>query len=134
MNERIETTWCTRCGQRFTDEELVNAKACPACGSPGIPCAAANDVQVWINWHELRILGIWASNWADRFDDEMADSRETLQAILMRLQNQHPDKDPLTLFGDIQKVQEMPEVSGKVEHNVSKPPSILVNGPGAVRN
>lgn len=38
--------------------------ACPSCGSTGVPADADDTVTLTITTHELRILTIWASNWA----------------------------------------------------------------------
>ena len=128
---RIEVQWCTACGKRFTSRELVAVHACPACGSKGVPCATSEDVQVFINWHELRILGIWATNWAARFDETMSDSKLTLQGILGRLERQYPDNPPLTLFAELQLIRKSGEF-GAIETNVKPTPLVPIYGPGAV--
>src|SRR5689334_22184758 len=89
-----KTTRCTLCAAEFTEQELENVKACPSCGTEGIPCDIADDVTIKINWHELRILGIWASFWAGT-PDFKASSRAALKAILKRVEAQYPDKTRL---------------------------------------
>ncbi len=141
MITRAETQWCTLCGARFTDEEVEDAFGCPKCGDEGVPCACANDVTVTVNWHELRILGIWAEKWARHCANKpTADSRTMplkVQAIARRLQRQHPDQPPLTLS---QEMAELPAAlkragieHGGVESNVPRPSLIPINGPGAVK-
>lgn len=102
MSEK--TTRCTHCEAEFTDEECVGVTACPSCGSKGIPCDMAEDVQVTINWHELRILGIWAENWARRNESEYPDMVEVLNTITNRLERQHPTKTPLMLFKELKEL------------------------------
>ncbi len=67
-----------------------------------------DDVIVKINWHELRILTIWATNYA--YDNNLSQaSKAALYAIVERLEAQHPDKaerQPLTLAGEIKKLRE----------------------------
>lgn len=60
-----------------------------------------------INWHELRILTIWSSNWADQMRGDRADQcRKTLHAILRRLVKHRPDGSaPLTLVAEIKELQ-----------------------------
>jgi hypothetical protein len=100
-----KTTRCTHCYTEFTDAEIEGAQACPVCGTTGTPCDIADDVTIKINWHELRILGIWADNWAH--DDKIpGDSKNIVATIIQRLEAQHPDKTPLTLSGEIRKLQE----------------------------
>lgn len=109
------TTRCTICSKEFTDEETIHAISCPSCGTKNLPCSIKEDVMVKINWHELRILTIWAENWARKIDSEndwMEANMEpfnclyTVMVIAQRLQQQHTDKIPITLFGEIRKLKE----------------------------
>jgi hypothetical protein len=85
-----------------------------------MPMAIADDVTISINWHELRILTIWATNYAnDKFPN--SDSRRNLQKIINRLHRQHPDRLALTLAGEM---VELRKAYGKVETNI--PPDPLV--------
>lgn len=100
---------CTRCGGEFTKDQMVGAKCCPACGTRGVPCDPANDVQVTINWHELRVLCMWAERWAERCDLDGSYDRahtgeraiEVVHTIAARLQRQHVGRSPLTFAGEI---------------------------------
>jgi hypothetical protein len=130
---RKETTWCLDCGGRFTAEEAQGAFACPKCQSRGVPCSTEEDLTVEINWHELRVLGIWAENWA-RKDEKML---RTIAAITRRLERQHPGKDPLTLSAEISGLpaalaKEGMNVGPIEKQNIPDPPPIPINGPGAV--
>lgn len=129
MNKRVEVQWCTLCGARFTEDEIHNAKNCPKCGDKSIPCAIENDVQVYINWHELRILGIWASNYANTIEER---DRSVIQAILQRVQRQYPDKSPLTLFAEIEDLKATKRIS-ELKHSVKPNPLVPTYGPGAVK-
>ncbi|TAK10594.1 MAG: hypothetical protein EPO32_14785 [Anaerolineae bacterium] len=95
-----------------------------------MPCDPAADFLIEVNWHELRILGIWASNWAaEKFGNDV-DSARALRGILSRLERQAPGMPPLTLGGELRLVRE----SG-FEVSASTIPSegfVVVNGPGAV--
>lgn len=144
MNEREETLWCVDCGARFTDEEAKNAFACPKCGSEGIPCDTLKDIRVEINWHELRILGIWAEQWARRCAESGGEGMNgekmpaTVTAITRRLQRQYPDFTPLTMSEEFAclaaELEKAGIQHGGVETNVPRPQPIAVNGPGAVGN
>lgn len=135
---REETQWCTLCGARFTAEEVADAECCPRCGDTGTPCSTRNDVRIEVNWHELRILGIWAENWAAEHPPA-AGQRPMLDivaAITRRLQRQQPMMLPLTLS---QEIAELPAALDKagiqyggVESNVARPKPVPAHGPGAV--
>lgn len=98
------TTRCTNCSAEFTDAELVGVGCCPKCGSTGTPCDIKDDVTIRVNWHELRIIGMWADNWAStpNFPES---SKRVVAAILARLEKQYPDKTPLTLAGEVRQLQ-----------------------------
>ncbi len=98
---------CTDCGAEFVQHELATRgeMECPSCGTASVPCAIAEDIDIRINWHELRILTIWATNWADdRCDDQ---SRRTLQSILRRLDKFRPEGcAALTIVAEVKELQE----------------------------
>lgn len=123
--------WCTACGARQTGEETKNAHACPRCGNNGAPCHPDKDYLIEINWHELRILTIWATNFAASFKDETAAaSQQALRGIIHRLSRQAPNETPLTIGGELKEIR---EAGYKVEdHNIPQDGLILVCGEGAV--
>jgi len=136
--DRVETQWCVDCGARFTEEEVAEATCCPRCRSNGVPCSAAQDLRVEVNWHELRILAIWAENWARRIEHEPANIRApgTVQAIARRLEGQHPSLTRLTLSGEL---ADLPKAladagisTGPVHSTIEPPPTVRDFGPGAV--
>jgi hypothetical protein len=135
-DERMETTWCLDCGGRFTEREIERVSGCPKCHSRGVPCSTREDVRVEVNWHELRVLGIWAENWAGRSNDPKM--VRTVTAIARRLQRQHPELAPLTLSAEIAALpaalaKEGIEIGGPIEkHGIADPQPIPINGPGAV--
>lgn len=127
----IIVSWCVDCGSRFTQKEIANAFACPKCGSIGIPCAPADDVDVKINWHELRILVIWAENWAAMPRDDPRRGpiplSHTVKAIAKRLQEQYPTRVALTLSGELAELSDKYEI--EVHGNIqpdhdAKPPKV----------
>lgn len=103
---------CIQCDKTFSQGELdrLAPDCCPNCGNRGLPVNPEFDTTVKINWSELRILGIWAENWARQCDREEPASGynciRTIHSIAYRLQKQHPDYPPLTLSGEIRKIQE----------------------------
>lgn len=129
------TAWCTLCGARFTHDELEKhgEPSCPKCGYDGYPCTPAQDVKVILNWHELRILTIWAMNYAH--DTGKVDLRRTVTAICKRLEKQYPDMAPLTMAGELKGLKDLPGIENvKVEGIQDFDEFVEVYGPGAVIN
>ena len=136
MTERKETIWCTLCGARFTNAEIDGYYVCPKCENPGVPCDTNEDVSVRVNWHELRVLGIWAENYASHCDskDSTANLARVVHAITRRLQQQFPKWPALTLSGEIAELKSDPSLgASNIEtHGVAERKPLPVNGPGAV--
>ena len=142
MADEKDVMWCVRCGARFTAEEVQGVSACPKCGDDGVPCDTDQDVKVEVNWHELRILTIWAENWARECAANKADQGrgvempKTVLAIARRLQRQFPDFTPLTLSEEIaglpKALEENGITVGSVESSIGAPVPLPINGPGAV--
>lgn len=104
----VKSIRCVRCNSEFSEAEIGKRRSCPGCGATGVPMSIADDVTVRVNWHELRILGIFASNWAReacKGDDN--DTQGAVSAILNRIRAQYPERAPLTLFDEIKEVQEV---------------------------
>lgn len=100
--------FCTDCGHKIASFDGLNG--CPACDSRGIPCASENQVSVSVNWHELRILVIWAENWQRRHT-----LGRTVYAIAKRIESQHPEQPCLTL------ASELGEIAKKYDMQVTDP-------------
>ena len=114
---------CLICNEEFTGKELKDFDRCPKCGNTGIPCSPKEDVIIKINWHELRILVIWAENWANKIDKDCATKPAvTIVCIARRVQNQYPDKTPLTLTGEIQQLRNDKTLSN-IETNIPENPN-----------
>ena len=133
MNDS-HVAWCMHCGVHLTQAKLDEhgLPSCPKCGYDGYPCVPADDVSVDINWHELRILTIWAMNYAN--DTEKPQLRQTVAAICRRLQGQYPDNTPLTMAGEFKQIAEMTKVTNmEVWGMPDFDEMVEVYGPGAVK-
>jgi hypothetical protein len=106
-----KTKRCIDCSTDFTVEQVEDAQACPACGSESVPVLIADDVFVHLNWRELRILGIWASCFAEQHADPR--DERTLLGILRRLELQNPGMPKLTIDGDVKELASI--LGGDVE-------------------
>lgn len=103
-----KTTRCTTCRVEFSDEEMVNVECCPACSTTAVPCAINRDVMVKINTHELRILFIWAENWARTFKDDKLNSMLMLDNMAQAVESQLPAElwAPMTMTRELKDLKE----------------------------
>jgi len=91
---------CTDCGVEFALPLPPGTTCCPNCKSDGVPCDVANDVTIKINWHELRILCIWAENYGRSIKKQ-----GTVYSIAQRIEDQaRGDKPPLTLARELGEI------------------------------
>lgn len=99
---------CTTCRHEFTYEmlEKLPTNCCPNCKSVGVPMSINQDTTVKINWHELRILTMWATNFAEKECD--VSSKKALASIIKELYNQKKEGfGSLTLKGEIEDLQKV---------------------------
>jgi hypothetical protein len=89
---------CMECGEQIDSSKYpAPLIACPACGSVATPADLDKLLTIQISQHELRILTIWASNWAKQIN-----TTKPISVILDRLGMQ--TSVPLSLeqeFADI---------------------------------
>jgi hypothetical protein len=86
---------------------------CPKCKTKSLPMNPVNDVTINVNTHELRILGIWAENYAVSCDNKHLDDvnhesmKESVNLICDRIYKQLPEslKTPLTLSAELKDLQ-----------------------------
>ncbi len=101
--------FCTQCSWRIKSFE--NITACPNCGDSATPCGVDNQVNISINWQELRILCMWAEHYARHIGQP-----GTVFSIATRIKDQHPDQAPLTYSEEITQMERMfPSTSGQAE-------------------
>lgn len=78
---------CMDCGSEI-DPEGRKLICCPECGSQSIPADLDDSVTITITNHELRILTMWASNWARARSTAELDLTKPISVILGRLGTQ----------------------------------------------
>lgn len=78
---------CSKCDAEFTEAETAGATGCPKCGTTSLPYDTDNDVTIKINTSALRILGIWAENYAVSVDNRHLDEahREPLKDAVTKI-------------------------------------------------
>lgn len=104
---------CVECRKEYSLAfiEETQATKCPGCGTKSLPMSAKQDIQVKINWHELRILCIWAKNWQDytvnkpNENEPDKTSTQVVDIITKELEKQRPEgAAPLSILGELQEV------------------------------
>ena len=110
--EKVAKIRCLECRDVFSISyiEEKGITACPTCNTKALPVDVDHDVQITINWHELRILSIWAKNWEDRFVNPDLKTRgqppsRVVDSITNALKKYRPAKAAsLTLMEEIQEI------------------------------
>lgn len=106
----MKTVRCVVCRSEFSDDEIVGALQCPKCGDTGVPMSISEDIEVKINWHELRILCIWAKNFAESISKETTGATETVDAIVDSLSKYRPcGAAPLSVKEEFQEMADTQE-------------------------
>lgn len=94
----MKTIRCVVCRNEFSDAEAAEALQCPSCGDTGIPMKISEDLDIKINWHELRILCIWARNYAESISKELSGGMEVIESIEKHIsKHRPPGAPPITL-------------------------------------
>jgi DNA-directed RNA polymerase subunit RPC12/RpoP len=106
--ELIKVVRCTECRAEFTDAEIAGATSCPTCGTRGIPQELKHDVMVPLNWHDYRILSIWAENWWSHISKDYTPEElrhHPLNGIFSVIRKYRPDDAPgLTLRDELEEI------------------------------
>lgn len=102
---------CVICRKEYTGEELETQPPekqgkCPNCEATGLPEYTIHDVQVTLNWHELRILCIWAKNWQENMPlDRKEEAGRCLESIFNLIRLHRPENTPgLTLQDEMKEL------------------------------
>lgn len=92
---------CIDCGTRI--ESFEGLSECPTCKSKSVPCSDKLQVDISINWHELRVLIMWAENWSLKNSGNAG----VIYGIAERIRLQHPEiKTPLTIASEINAIKD----------------------------
>ena len=96
---------CLRCRSVTDLEEGHFLACCPECHGTGTPANLDDTATITITKHELRILTMWASNWASAIVDKphCEDSLLVIQGIVDALGTQ--TDVPLTLSQEMADVR-----------------------------
>ena len=112
-------TRCILCPFEVDESELTDdITCCPGCGTKYIPLSEKYDVDIKINWQELRTLVIWAERWAAEYNQSDPEMTNCVRACADRLGKQKPEmykECPLTFFGELKQLEkEYPDMQQNV--------------------
>lgn len=109
---------CKDCDAEFEEKYVEDCNVCPSCWSVRPPLDSSQDILLPINWHELRCLTIWASNWIENQDENINDTKIWLQRLLNRIHKHKPEGGgALTVAQEIKEIQKsFPYIELRDEH------------------
>ncbi len=87
---------CIVCRTEFDNDELIENKGCPVCGYQGLTMLTNGDINVNINWFELRLICMWAESLVLQVGD--THSLNAFYAVANELKKQIPDAGKITMF------------------------------------
>lgn len=77
---------CLDCrGETEWNEADPDLSGCPHCASTAVPADLDDTVTPTITVHELRVLTIWASNWAQHIAEKCPNAPKQIRGILDEL-------------------------------------------------
>ncbi len=99
--------YCTLC--RVPIASFNDVECCPRCGTTMTPCGYDQQVNISVNWHELRCLVMYAEFYAKKIGKQ-----GLIYAIAEDLLVQYPElaaENPLTFAGEVDLLRkEHPDV------------------------
>lgn len=95
--------FCTLCG--FKVDNFEGLTSCPSCSHTGVPCGNENQVTVSVNIQELKVLCMWAENWAHQHKEETPYMPDVIYAIAHRLRQQLPKNIALTMSDEFEQLR-----------------------------
>lgn len=87
---------CIVCRTEFEHNELEGNKGCPVCGYQGLTMLTNGDVNLNINWFELRLICMWAESLALQVGD--SHSLNAFYSVTNELKKQLPECGKITMF------------------------------------
>lgn len=102
---------CIVCRTEFKNDELESSKGCPVCGYQGLTMFVDGDINIDINWFELRLICMWAESLALQVGD--SHSINAFYGAIKAIKDQLPECGQITMFDespDIEVIEKPDEV------------------------
>jgi len=87
---------CIVCRTLFDHKELKNNNGCPICGYQGPTMLTKGDINININWFELRLICAWSESMVLNIGDEH--SKNAFYGVIKAIKDQLPNSEPITIF------------------------------------
>ena len=97
---------CMICAAPFAHQDVTDAHECPQCKTKIEPMHPLDDVEVKVNWLELRVLVQFAERMATEKKETVGDLPKCVYAIASRIETQHPSMPALSLAGEMRELKE----------------------------
>ncbi|RLD65132.1 MAG: hypothetical protein DRI84_07440 [Bacteroidetes bacterium] len=115
---------CIVCRTEFTDEEIKGNQGCPICGYRGLTMFTDGDINIDINWFELRLLCMWAEALALQVGDKH--SLNAFYSMVNEIKEQLPECGKITMFNKPPH-EEINKNDGMEESNELPPEDAIIN-------
>lgn len=89
---------CIVCRSEFNHDELTKEglNGCPNCGYQGLTMLTNGDVNIDINWFEIRLICMWAESLVLEVGDEH--SINAFYSTINEIKKQLPESGNITMF------------------------------------
>jgi DNA-directed RNA polymerase subunit RPC12/RpoP len=102
---------CVVCRTEFNNSELKDAEhGCPVCGYKGLTMLTNGDLNIDINWFELRTICMWAESLALEVGDEH--SVNAFYGIVKAIKDQLPECGKITIHEKSPSIDEIEPPEG----------------------
>ena len=113
---------CIVCRTEFEHDEITGNDGCPVCGYQGLTMLTDGDINIDINWFELRLICMWDEALALQVGE--THSINAFYSVVNEIKKQLPECGKITMF------DEAPEAGNGSVFNLddSTPPDgVLLN-------
>jgi len=98
---------CIVCRTEFENKELEGNQGCPVCGYQGLTMLTNGDLNIDINWFELRLICMWAESLVLEVGD--THSMNAFYGAVKAIKNQLPNCGKITMFDKAPEVDKESE-------------------------
>lgn len=88
---------CPQCGHQGEWQYVMQLNQCPSCSTRQFPLRIAEDGFIKTNWHDIRMLCIYAQRFCATFDESVLGNKtaiETINRIVKEMSRFQPPNAP----------------------------------------
>lgn len=94
---------CVVCRTEYTYSEIKENEGCPECGYQGLTMLTDGDLNIDINWFELRLICMWAESLALEVGD--VHSINAFYGVVKAIKEQLPECGQITMFDESPNIE-----------------------------